>query len=712
MNEDVFGSQGYLARAFPGYQRRADQVRVSDRVALAMEPPEVQRTYPKILLAEAPTGVGKSVAYLVPAIKAAIERRERTLIATANIALQEQLIDTDLPRLREVLPFEFDFAIAKGFSNYACKAMLAEAENERVIGKRLPMFEEQRQLEQVLDWSKTTQLGDLSELTFEMAHRVKQAVSMSSEECVGRKCQFFEGCYPKAARKKLEQVKIVVTNYHLFCIDLEVRLNGGHPVLPAYDHAILDEAHRFPEIARSFFGRRLSRGSARTALELLDASGGKAKRLGVPTGIDPMLKAEASAAVDEFIIELSKLKASPRYKARLDRPKMLDGERVQELMRKAGDSLQYAAENPELNSEAREFMIQRASLCRRAAYLIRDARDLTDPKWVYYVNEEGFGDKVKVELVAEPIEAKEFLQASLLGPVLSPNVEDTAPFTVVAMSATLTVPSASSSPFSFFANQLGATAEREEIVVDSPFDYSRCRLIIPRGLPDQSDRALFTAAVGHALVETVTQARGRTLGLFTSYQSLRECAKRLRAAGLPYPILVQGEAPRMRLIQQFKRQPETVLLGTDSFWEGVDVPGESLSALFIDKLPFPNQSDPVLDALKERDPDGFFNRQLMTRALIKWRQGFGRLIRSVNDYGVVVCCDGRIDSKGYGKKFLAAIPKEVTLSDRLQDVGAFLGKWAGAGQPEPSEALQQRHDAPALDRFEYAEPDELDDIPF
>lgn len=645
--EAMFAEGGPLAAEVSGYRKREGQVLLSSAVDRIFSGElDGQRT----LLAEGPTGVGKSVAYLVPAVRAALARHERTIVATANIALQEQLVGKDLPMLQRAFGVEgvgFTFAIAKGFQNYACREALDVAQNERLIGKRLPVLREQQQLERVIEWAEGSELGDISELPFELMPSVRRAVTVSSEDCLGKKCMHYNdgSCFPRVARKQLEQVDIVVTNYHLYFIDLELRMGGARGVLPLHSNLVFDEAHRAGDIARQYFARRLSPGGARTAVDLLVGGTKRAERLGVPRNIDPDLRNEVLGAADAFFYELAQLEMSKRYEARLDCERMFDGSELERLMRLAATRLGDASENGGTPAAGREFLRQRRDLCLRHAGLIAAARELLDgEEWVYFVENETRPGGTMVSLVAEPMTAAGFLRRGLWESKESPK-------RAALVSATL-ADGPGEDGFEFVAAELGVD-DFAWLAVESPFDYSRCLLVTPP-LCDPNNQA-FAAEVSGALVELVEVARGRTLGLFTSYRVLNAVRDRLMRAGLPYPVLCQGDAPRTQLVDQFRRERDSVLLGTESLWEGVDVPGESLTALLIDRLPFDPVSDPVLDARKAVDSRWFRNYYL-PRAVLRMRQGVGRLIRSVSDYGVVVVCDRRMVTKPYGAKFIEALP--------------------------------------------------------
>lgn len=671
--DSVFGTEGPFARAFAGYAPREGQIEFAKAVSDSIE----DRT---ALLAEAGTGVGKSFGYLVPAVEALRRggRVRKVIVATANIALQEQLVRKDLPTLQKLLadpeapegvPPPFSFALAKGFSNYVCQLKRDDSDAARLMGKgkfKLPMADE-RLFEEVVEWSATHETGDLSDFHVELPGMVKQLVTTSSEECEGKKCPFFKnGCFPRTARRKFAAADVVVTNFHMYFLNLEMRMRGLDGFLPEHEVVIFDEAHEVAEVARSFLGFRASFGSVRAAVEELDAKGKRADRLGLPRELDAELKRDVEVEAQAYFDELLWLRRDKdRYSARLNKKGMVEGSRLESLLNQAANVYFTAAALDELESEAREWLRGRAALCQRVVELLKGARALPDDGNLYYVDDV----RDRAQLVREPLFPSEVLREHLFESPAEPR-------SIVLASATLTTGS-SGDPFGYTARQVGVR-KYDECIAASPFDYSRTAFVTPSNLPDPQDRA-FAASVGATVVEVVQRARGRTLGLFTSYRVLEQAHRALLDAGLPYRVLRQGEAPRSALVKMFKEDPESVLLGTESFWTGVDVPGDSLLAVVIDRLPFDHFEDPVLDAIKVRDPN-WFSTYYLPKAVIRFKQGYGRLVRSVGDRGVVVCTDRRVTSKGYGRSFSNSTPYETKLRSSLDAVEEFC--WPEAAEEE------------------------------
>jgi len=656
--DEVFGPAGPFAAEFPGYQPRAGQIDFARAVARAIE----ER---KVLLAEAGTGTGKSFGYLVPAIKSVVEHGGKVVVVTANIALQEQVVRKDLPTLRKLLGLPFKFSLAKGFSNYLCREVCDQAQVDADSGESLPVTEEQKLLEKVLAWRADTKTGDLSDFEQELPYNVRRLVVVPSEECSGKKCGYFQnGCFPRAARKSYGTADVIVTNYHLYFLDLEMKRGGARGVLPEHRIVVFDEAHELAEIARSYLGVKVSFFGVRAAAEDLDAAGKRAERFKIPRGIDKELRRDLESEARAFFDDAASLRRSDAYRARLDRSGMIDPARLVARLTKAATVYEAEASKEGLEGVTREWLRHRADLCVKYAGVLVGAAKLEredDPEdaHIFYIDDDG----KKVAVVREPLSPAKLLRASLW------ESEDP-PHALVLASATLTSGSGADR-FAYAAREVGVR-DRLECVADSPFDFSRCAFVVPRGLPEPNDRS-WAGVVGEVLVNTVRAAEGRTLGVFTSRRVLDLAHRRLVEEGLPYTVLKQGDAPRSVLIKRFKEDEQSVLLGTESFRAGVDVPGEALTAVLLDRIPFDHFEDPVLDAVKMRDRDWFRNYYL-PKALVAFKQGFGRLVRSLGDRGAVVCCDRRIYSKPYGRAFLRALPDAVRRSERFEDAVAAVSQ--------------------------------------
>ncbi len=630
--EEVFGDGGLFASRFPGYEMREGQVALARMVDEAMQGG-------RHALGEGPCGTGKSVAYSVPAVWRAHHERKRVVIVTANIALQEQLVRKDLPMLASVLPWSFTFALLKGRNNYLCLDKLAESQAR---GELRGLFDDgqQRQVDDVLAWAEATKTGDVSELPFIPAPQIWSRFAVGSDECKGDGCPFREECFSERAKAIAQGADIVVTNYHLLFAHLAVRKETGQDlVLPPFDLLILDEAHEAADIAREFFGFAVSEHAfARLATAAADFG-------------HKQLAGELRQEAARLFERLAEFARSPRYRKRLKAPGFAEDAGVQRALRAL---VALATARTEDESRDQKECATARNVARNAAVAgarLDEALQQSDPEKVYWLDVDPKG---RVKLRAKPIDVSELLQAELFGRCSS----------VSLVSATLTT----SGTFDFVRREVGVPEEALEVIADTPFDFeSQALLVVPERMPDPRDPGFIDAAadIFRQVLETCD---GRTLGLFTSYRNLNAVYERV--AGGRHRVLRQGELPRAELTRIFKEDVGSVLLGTESFWTGIDVPGEALTGLVIDKLPFPPPDDPVIDAICERDPRAFDN-YLMPLAIIALRQGVGRLIRCKTDLGVVVILDKRIAEKGYGKKFLKSLPPMLS-TRRVENIARFL----------------------------------------
>jgi len=651
--DDVFGPTGLLAKRFTGYAPRQGQVDFARAVDHAIANGEH-------LVAECPTGTGKSIGYAVPASFHASQEKLRVIIVTANIALQEQLVRKDLPLLADILPWKFTYSLLKGRSNYLC---VDKVEN----GSREPLHPADAMLNSEIEqWIRGTETGDKSELAFEPEPRLWGRYSVGSDDCHGKDCDFFEQCWANAARLQAAEADIVVTNYSLLFADMQVRDMTGDMVsiLPRYDIVILDEGHKAVDIARDFFGAQVTEGAVKRAVGLVPAI--------ERDGMDEV--------IEDFFEQLRNYRRSASYKARLRTPHAVKWDGIHQVLQDAesfynhkwnelDQKIEWGVEPHErraLRKQQRKIN-QRCERTKEIREQIVEAMVLAKPARpeelrVHFLEEEG----ERIKLCASPVYVAERLQESLFSQTLS----------VTTTSATL----ASRGSFDFIIKDLGVE-KPNTLIAASPFRWGdQALLVTPTGLPDPTkERAKHAALVTETCAKVIMEAGGRTLGLFTSRRGVDEAYRRAIHTG--YRILRQGEMPRTRLIDEFRRDIKSVLLGTESFWAGVDVPGESLSCVFIDRLPFTPPDDPILDALQEHDKDCFKNISI-PRAIIAFKQGFGRLIRSASDRGVVVCMDGRLTTKFYGNFFLQSLPP-VSRSRDIADVGRFLRGEKLLDQPQP-----------------------------
>jgi len=636
---DVFGESGLFASRFPSYEMREGQV------ALARMVDEAMRSG-RHALGEGPCGTGKGVAYGVPAVWHAHHGKKRVVIATANIALQEQLIRKDLPLLAEVLPWRFTFALLKGRNNYLCIDRLRESEAR---GELAGMYDDEQDhhADAVLAWARQTQTGDVSELPFVPMPQVWSKVSVGSDDCKGKDCPFVDECFAERAKAIAREADIVVTNYHMLFAHIAVRCETGQDlVLPPFDLLVCDEAHEAAEIARDFFGFTVS---AHTFNRLARYAADLGNR---------KLADRLRQTGSELFDRIARFARSPDYRIRLRTPGFTStADAVQDLRSLAGlaDSIEAdEARDRELRAAARNAARQ----ARTAAGRIQEGVSQGDVDKVYWIDLDAKG---RAKLNGKPIDVSEILRQSLFDATES----------VTLVSATL----ATGGSFDFVQGELGVPDDALELVADSPFDFeSQALFVVPDdGLPEPRDPE-FPDAVAELVGQVMDFCDGRTLGLFTSYRVLNAVYDRVQGNG--HRVLRQGDMPRTELARIFKEDVRSVLLGTDSFWTGIDVPGEALTGLVIDKLPFPHPEDPVVSAICERDPQAF-NNYLVPRAIITLRQGVGRLIRSRQDFGVIVLLDRRIAEKRYGRRFLSSLPRMLS-TRRLENIPRFLEEAAHA----------------------------------
>ncbi|HUJ61443.1 MAG TPA: ATP-dependent DNA helicase [Kofleriaceae bacterium] len=635
---DLLSPGGGLERAIPYYEDRAEQRAMSVAVARALADA-------RPLIVEAGTGTGKTLAYLVPALQSG----KRVVVSTGTRTLQDQIARHDLPLLRTILARPFAAVVLKGVANYVCRRRLAEAAARG------------EDVGELVEWSEHSETGDRAEVEWlPEAAPVWSEVTTTPDARIGPRCPYFERCFITQARRLAEQADLILVNHHLYLADRALRAaSPGARVLPDHDAVIFDEAHQLEDVATDHFGARVStRGlgmlvrDAHLALARMPLWTGRSA-LGVIEDVErrglalfarvrtALVGAEARVPLPRELFDAPERQAA--WFA-------LDSA-LEELARVAESEAEPPPDGePEDDAGARASLTglaRRARAMRDALALIAEQRQASH---VYWGEARGSG----TELSAAPIDIAALMRRHVIaaGP------------TAVFTSATL----ATSSEFSYVRARLGLD-ECDELLVPSPFDYARQALLyVPRDLPAPADDA-FSAAAAERTLELLAITAGRAFLLFTSHRALRDAATRL--AGAPYPRLVQGEAPRQTLIERFRATPGAILLGTGSFWEGVDVPGDALSLVVIDRLPFQPHTDPLLaarmQAAAEAGRDPFATLQLPAAALAL-KQGFGRLIRRRDDRGIVAILDSRIVTRGYGRTFFATLPSDLPRTSTLEQV--------------------------------------------
>ena len=626
---DILGANGPLARKVDGFAPRRVQQELAEAVARTLE----QRG---VLVAEAGTGTGKTFAYLVPAMLSG----QKVIISTGTKNLQDQLFRRDLPVVRDSLAVPVTVSLLKGRGNYLCRHRLAQAESGHYSSP-----EQADRIRRIREWSSHTRRGDIAEC--EAIHErdpIWSMVTSNRDNCLGQDCPDFDECHLVNARRAAQAADIVVVNHHLLFADMALKEDGFGELLPAADAFIIDEAHQLPEVASAFFGQSIS---ANQLLELARDAETEFRR--------DINEGDAFPAVCETLRKgVRDLRLALGEEPRRAAWQEVAGSAV------VGTGVSAVAAQLEALQQQLKPLAERSkgleNCARRAAELQAQFDLLTGPTPDEYIHwfethKRSFTLRLTPLSIADGFRnQREALNAAW-----------------VFTSATLAVGDC----FEHFTGRLGLE-EVETAQWDSPFDYaSQAVLYVPENLPAPNSPD-YTGAVVEAAVPVITASRGRTFLLFTSHRALAE-ATELLAERMDYPLLVQGDAPRDTLLNRFRTTPNAVLLGTSSFWEGVDVRGDALSCVIIDKLPFASPGDPVLkariDAMRRQGLNAFMARQLPD-AVITLKQGAGRLIRDTTDRGVLMVCDPRLVGKPYGKLFLDSLPP-MTRTRKLAVVQRF-----------------------------------------
>ena len=637
----ILGPGGAIARRLPHYEHRSEQLAMARAVARAIEKPGH-------LVVEAGTGVGKSFAYLVPAILAAAEAKKKVVVSTHTIALQEQLLGKDIPFLRSVMPHEFTAVLVKGRSNYISLRRLDVAiHRQNALFQRPEEFD---QLATIRMWSRRTSDGSRSDLDFRVLPSVWEAVQSEDGNCLGRECPSHQDCFFYKARRRMRTANLLVVNHALFVTDLALR-GQGFGLLPDYHVAILDEAHTLEAVAGEHLGLQLSSLGVDYTLARLYNERSRKGLLAIYKLEEAMQQARRTRmAAEEFFERVAAWygRQPEGFNGRIRQPTGWSESLCEELRRLAGAIDQGARkiEKPEDRVELTAAEGRCRSLADQLASWMRQSAE----DCVYWIELENTSRR-RVRLAAAPLD---------VGPSLR-NLLFTEVPTCVLTSATLCV--GSPPRFDFLQARIGLSAA-ETLALGSPFDYAhQVTVHLPRNLPDPSDQpALFEQQAIRAIAHYLERTEGKAFVLFTSYKMLEAAARELGPwlARRKIALFAQGEGmPRSKMVDAFKADVNSVIFGADSFWQGVDVPGEALSNVIITRLPFSVPSHPLLEArledIRRRGGNPFLEYQV-PEAVIKLKQGFGRLIRTKTDRGIVVILDPRVLTKPYGRTFLKSLP--------------------------------------------------------
>jgi ATP-dependent DNA helicase DinG len=653
--EDIFGRNGLISRSHPDYEFRPGQIQMAEAVLRAFE----ERRH---LLVEAGTGTGKTLAYLVPAIAAATARGERVIISTGTKNLQEQLMEKDIPFLQRVLPKKFTAAYMKGRNNYACLQRIKRAENAPILDG----LDDIDHFEEVRHWARDSQTGDRAELV-QLPENLSfwRHIDARSEICMGQKCPDYDPCFITRMRQRAQDADIVIVNHHLFFADLALRGGEYGQVLPDYSAVIFDEAHSIEDVAAEYFGHQVSSYQVEDLLRDM--------------GLLPITDVDANRELTRAGGRVARF--SERFwqgfqeRGEEGRAPVLPGTFARKNPRgeieatALGDSylsLDGALNRMETTLDAlREQPPEVENLIRRIRELRFGLEFIVagdDKRYVYWMERRGRG----MFLRASPIDVSTLLQDKLFE-----RVE-----TVVMTSATL----ASAGNFTFARERLGLTDEKtDELIAPSSYDYqNQSVLYLPPRMPDPRSPQWAEAAAAEVL-RILEVTRGRAFVLSTSLTGMRALYERV-APQVDFPCFMQGTAAKSALLDKFRTTPNAVLFATSSFWQGVDVRGDALSCVIIDKLPFAVPSDPLVAARQRfiEDAGGSsFYEYSVPQAIISLKQGLGRLIRSATDRGVLSVLDPRLRTQSYGRQFIKSLPP-CRVTSNLDEVARVFDESAAA----------------------------------
>lgn len=653
--ERVFGPDGLVAKSHENYEYREGQIKMAEAIARVIRDK-------RHLIVEAGTGTGKTLAYLVPAITAAIGKKNRIVISTGTKNLQEQLMEKDVPFLQKIMPKKFSAAYMKGRANYACQYKIQRADDQPMLDG----VDEVDHFREVREWSRETETGDRAELTH-LPENLSfwSRINAKSETCIGQKCPDYEPCFITRMRAKAENADIIIVNHHLFFADLSVRGNQYGKVIPDYTTVIFDEAHLIEDIAADYFGFQVSNFQ-------FDELVRDAAALPIPDAIavQSILKAcsRVNAVTEQFWLRFRQARDAegrfPLADSQLSQ-RGVDGEEHPTSLGEAYFALDdafgalitatdvFSEKIPEAESVVRRVRQARFDL----DFIVKQA----DRNFVYWLERRGRG----IFLQASPVDVSTLLQEKLFEKV----------DTCVLTSATLST----NGSFNFIRDRLGLNAGKTDtLIAPSSFDYEeQSVLYLPKGMPDPRAPE-FSSMAAAEIVRILQVTEGHAFVLCTSYSSMAALFE-LVSSRVGYPCFLQGSMSKTGLLEKFRATPNAVLFATSSFWQGVDVRGDQLSCVIIDKLPFAVPTDPLVQArsrhIDENGGRSFFDYSV-PQAIISLKQGIGRLIRSRTDRGVIVILDQRLRTKPYGRDFLQSLPR-MKITGELDDLRSIFGSGEG-----------------------------------
>ena len=654
--DEIFKADGPIGKSLPHYELRPQQVEMAKAVEEAIGKE-------RHLIVEAGTGVGKSLAYLIPFICWTAKEDKKVVVSTYTKALQEQLVKKDIPFLRETLKIDFNFALCLGGENYLCLRRLNQAWQHGL----LHIGGEAAELEKISRWKEETETGLRLELSFEPSEKVWSLICRERDLCLGNRCPFRANCYYAKARAIQAKAHILVANHHLFFANLA----SGGQVLPDYQAVVFDEAQNLEEVAASYLGLQISNTQVKFLLDTIynpETEKGLISRLGElenKSRKDLIGKVDESRrACDIFFSNVVERFGYDAMTRRMRKANLLDNLLSGPLstLSKALKELLDTVSDEEDQQEIKGYAQRCRDLGRGLESIIEQKLD----DYVYWLEIVPKRRYIRTALYSSPLNVAVLLKEYVF--------DITRP--VVLTSATLSV----NKSFQFMEERLGLE-KTEELLLDSPFDYkNQVLLYISDDLPDPSyELEAYQEEVGASIRRIVKITSGRAFVLFTSYRMLDKVYAGLQGSLNDIKLLRQGDLPRWKLLESFKKEEKAVLLATNTFWQGIDVPGRALECVVISKLPFAVPDNPLVEArleyLASEGKDPFTGYQI-PQAIIMFKQGFGRLIRHRRDLGIVAILDPRVRTRGYGRTFLNSLPPCREVRD-IEELARLYGKWRG-----------------------------------